>query len=88
MRLNKVNTATVSAGGLDPGTNITKPAKILQFFFEFFLLLFFFKKMQVNAAIVSAGGLDPGINIVVREIVFTLELAYNVKRAWGVRCTL
>jgi len=30
-------------------------------------------------------GLDPGINIVVREIVFTLELAYNVKRAWGVR---
>ena len=44
--------------------------------------------MQVNAAIVSAGGLDPGINIVVREIVFSLELAYNVKRAWGVRCTL
>ena len=27
----------------------------------------------------------PGINIVVREIVFTLELAYNVRRAWGVR---
>jgi len=39
----------------------------------------------VNAAVVSAGGLDPGINIVVREIVFTLELAYNVRRAWGVR---
>jgi len=45
----------------------------------------FFTPSEVNAAIVSAGGLDPGINIVVREIVFTLELAYNVKRAWGVR---
>ena len=45
----------------------------------------FFTPSEVNAAVVSAGGLDPGINIVVREIVFTLELAYNVKRAWGVR---
>lgn len=29
--------------------------------------------------------LDPGINIVVKEIACTLTLAYNVRRAWGVR---
>jgi len=76
----------VSAGGLDSDTNITA-SKIRKLFLNFFCYDFK-KKIQVNAAIVSAGGLDPGINIVVREIVFTLELAYNVKRAWGVRCTL
>jgi len=45
----------------------------------------FFTPSEVNAAIVACGGLDPGINIVVKEITSTLTLAYNVKRAWGVR---
>ncbi|EKX53540.1 hypothetical protein GUITHDRAFT_100526 [Guillardia theta CCMP2712] len=45
----------------------------------------YFTPSEVNAAIVSCGGLDPGINIVVREIVGSLDLAYNVRRAWGVR---
>jgi len=45
----------------------------------------FFTPSEVNAAIVSCGGLDPGINIVVKEITCTLTLAYNVRRAWGVR---
>ena len=33
----------------------------------------------------ACGGLDPGINVVVREICSTLDFAYNVRRAWGVR---
>jgi hypothetical protein len=44
-----------------------------------------FTPSEVNAAIVACGGLDPGINVVVREICSTLDFAYNVRRAWGVR---
>jgi 6-phosphofructokinase 1 len=44
-----------------------------------------FTPSEVNAAIVACGGLDPGINVVVRDICSTLDFAYNVRRAWGVR---
>jgi 6-phosphofructokinase 1 len=39
----------------------------------------------VHAAIVNCGGLCPGINDVIRSLVNTLEVGYDVKKISGIR---
>lgn len=43
----------------------------------------YFKPEEVHAAIVNCGGLCPGINDVVRSVVNTLEVGYDVKKISG-----
>lgn len=45
----------------------------------------FFKPKEVHAAIVNCGGLCPGINDVIRSVVNTLEVGYDVKKISGIR---
>lgn len=45
----------------------------------------FFKSEEVHAAIVNCGGLCPGINDVIRSLVNTLEVGYDVKKISGIK---
>uniref|UniRef100_A0A7S0T0J5 Phosphofructokinase domain-containing protein n=1 Tax=Mantoniella antarctica TaxID=81844 RepID=A0A7S0T0J5_9CHLO len=45
----------------------------------------YFKPSEVHAAIVNCGGLCPGINDVIRSLVNTLEVGYDVKKISGIR---
>ena len=45
----------------------------------------YFDPSKTRVAIVTCGGLCPGINNVIRELVRTLGLAYNVRTIFGIR---
>ncbi|KAJ4835597.1 ATP-dependent 6-phosphofructokinase 3 [Turnera subulata] len=44
----------------------------------------YFQSDEVHACIVTCGGLCPGLNTVIREIVYSLDYMYGVKRVLGI----